>query len=224
MLVNLITHASLFFYPEKSIWRTILSQSIILNIFPASVSLAHVRKILESISIRKTKKYIPQLALWISRPFIELANRNNRVFLTLDCSGINKDEPGRFRTKANKLDFQTCYFNVANDKESYNEFVSQHIYKNEINDRIQFKITHLKSKTNSEETFDATEELHNFNKNNGTGTYGDSKKKVRTIFETNSEMQNPLNKLVQGLEHELELSQNFFLGNNVNCGQQQQQQ
>ena len=164
------------------------------------------------------------MALWISRPFIELANRNNRVFLTLDYSGINKDEPGNFRTKANKLDFQTCYFNVANDKESYNDFVSQRIYKSETNDRIQFKITHLKSKTNGEETFDATEEPHNFNKNNGTGTHGDNKKKVRTIFETNSEMQNLLNKLVQGLEHELELSQNFFLGNNVNCGQQQQQQ
>ena len=38
------------------------------------------------------------------------------------------------------------------------------------------------------------------------------------------EMQYPLNKLVQGLEHELELSQNFFMGNKINCAQQQQQQ
>ena len=35
--------------------------------------------------------------------------------------------------------------------------------------------------------------------------------------------QNPLNK-TQGLNHELELSQNFFLEDNIDCSQQQQQQ
>ena len=114
-------------YPEKSIWRTILSQTNIFNIFPVSVSQAPMRRILESVCIRKTRKYIPQSALWIGRLFIELANRNDRVCLTLDCSGINKDVPGRFRTKADKPDFQNCLFNVANYKQSYNEFVSQHI-------------------------------------------------------------------------------------------------
>ena len=69
-------------YPEKSIWRTILSQTNIFNIFPASVSLASVRKILEGVCIRKTRKYIPQSSLWISRLLIELANRYDRVCLT----------------------------------------------------------------------------------------------------------------------------------------------
>ena len=82
-----------------------------------------------------------------------------------------------------KLHFKTCYFNVANDKQSYNAFASQLINKRETNDRIQFEIIHLKSRTNSKETFDATEELHDLNKNNGTGTSGDSKKRARTIFE-----------------------------------------
>ena len=103
-------------YPEKSIWRTILSQTNIFNIFPASVSLAQGRRILESVCIRKTRKYIPQSALWISRLFTELANRNDRVCLTLNCSGINKNRIERFRTEAEKPDFQTCYFNVANDE------------------------------------------------------------------------------------------------------------
>ena len=49
-------------YLEKSIWRTILSQTNIFNIFPASVSLASVQKIL-GVCIRKTRKYIPQSAL-----------------------------------------------------------------------------------------------------------------------------------------------------------------
>ena len=50
--------------------------------------------------------------------------------------------------------------------------------------RIQLKIIHLKSKTNSEETFDATEELHNLNKNNTTGISADKKKRARTMFGT----------------------------------------
>ena len=42
------------------------------------------RKCLENTScIRKTRKYIPQSALWISRLFIELANRDNSVCMTV---------------------------------------------------------------------------------------------------------------------------------------------
>ena len=122
------------------------------------------------------------MMLWINRLFIELANRNDRFCLILDCSGINKDGPQRFRTEAEKTDFQTCFFHVANDEQNYNGFVSQHINKSETNDRIQFKIIHLKSKRNREETFDATEELHDLIKNNSAGTSGDNKKRVRTIF------------------------------------------
>ena len=57
-------------YPEKTILRTILSQTNIFNIFPISVSLIHVRRILESVCIRKTRKYILLSSLWISRLFI----------------------------------------------------------------------------------------------------------------------------------------------------------
>ena len=103
-------------YPEKSNWRTILSQTNIFNIFPASVSLNMVRKILEGVCIRKTSKYIPHASLWISRLFIELANRNDKVCLTLDCSNTNRDGPGRFRSEADNPDKQLCYFNSANDE------------------------------------------------------------------------------------------------------------
>ena len=40
-------------YPEKTIWKKVLSLMNVLNIFPASVSLASVRKILESLCIKK---------------------------------------------------------------------------------------------------------------------------------------------------------------------------
>ena len=50
------------------------------------------------------------------------------------------------------------------------------------------------------------------------------KRELEQSLDGATETQNPLNKVVQGLEHKLELSQNFFFGNNVNCDQQQQQQ
>ena len=86
-------------YPEKSIWRTILSQTNIFNIFLASVSLASIVKILKGVCIRKARNQILLSAIWISRIFIKLVNRNDRVCLTLDCSGINEDGLGRFRTE-----------------------------------------------------------------------------------------------------------------------------
>ena len=118
-------------YPEKINMENSSSHTNIFNIFSSTVSLASVPKILEGICIRKTKKYIPQSALWISKLFIELANRDNRVCLTLHCPGINKDHPGRFRTDADKPDFQTCYFNLASDEQAYNEIVDKQINESE---------------------------------------------------------------------------------------------
>ena len=95
-------------FPEKAICRSILSQTNIFNIFPATVPLPSIRKILETACSRKTIKYIPQNTLWLNRLFSELANRNDRICSTIDCSGINKDGPGRFQTEADNPEFQTC--------------------------------------------------------------------------------------------------------------------
>ena len=73
---------------------------------------------------------------------------------------------------------------------------------------------------NSEETFDATEELRNLNKNNSGGTSGDKKKRAKTIFGM-SFGDAPLNNQVLELNHELGLHQYFFQDDNVNWGQQQ---
>ena len=59
----------------------------------------------------KQKKSIPQNAFWLSRPFSDLANMNDKICLTINLPGVNKDEPGRFRTKAGNLEFQVSYFN-----------------------------------------------------------------------------------------------------------------
>ena len=157
-------------YPEKSNWRTILSQTNIFNIFPASVSLNMVRKILEGVCIRKTSKYISHASLWISRLFIELANRSDKVCLTLDCSNTNRDGPGRFRSEADNPDNQLCYFNSANDEQVYNEFVSKCIKSSGFENEFHFKIIEVKSKTNKNISFDATNKLQELNKDNDTET------------------------------------------------------
>ena len=72
---------------------------------------------------------------------------------------------------------------------------------------------------NSEESFDATEELRNLNKNNSAGTSGDKKKRAKTIFGTNFR-DAPLNNQVLELNHKPELRQYFFQDDNVNCSQQ----
>ena len=104
-------------YPEKTIWRSIVSQRNILNIFPASNPWNSIWRILENVCVRKTGKYIPQSALWIIRLSTELANENERLCLTLDCSRNNINGPGKFRIDGDKPDFQTGYFNVLNDQQ-----------------------------------------------------------------------------------------------------------
>ena len=165
-------------YPEKANWRTILSQTNIYNIFPATLSLNDVRKILEGACIRKTSKCIPQASLWISRLFIKLANRNDKVCLTLDCSNTNKDRLGRFRTDADNPDNQVCYFNSANDEQVYNKFVSKHIKTPNSESDFHFQIIEVKSKTNKNISFDATNELRQLNRNDAKRSRG----RVKTSF------------------------------------------
>ena len=155
-------------YTEKSNWKTILSQTNIFNIFPASVPISSVKKILELSCIRKTSKYIPQSSLWISRLFIELANKNDKVCLTLDCSNINTDGPGRFRTKADNPETQFCYFNTTNDEQVFNQFISKCINSEKSTNEHLFEIVEVVSKFNKNIKFNATNKLKELD--NGTKT------------------------------------------------------
>ena len=97
-------------HPEKSIWKTILSQTNLLNIFPASVPISTVKKVLEANCIRKTNRYIPVNSLWITKLFIKLANNESeKTCLTIDCTGFNPNGPGRFRRDAANPETLTCF-------------------------------------------------------------------------------------------------------------------
>ena len=159
-------------YPEKATWKTILSQTNIFNIFPASVSLNSVKRILDGSCVRKTTKYIPRSLLWINRLFIELANKSQKVCLTLDCSNTNRDGPSRFRSDADNPDKQVCYFNTPTDEQVYNEFVARRIKSKELKDEIQFEITDVKSKSNKNVVFDISSKIEKLVSENGTSSSG----------------------------------------------------
>ena len=95
-----------------------------LNIFPASVPLLDITKILQANCIHKTLRYVTVNFLWINKLFIKLANENENVCLTIDCSGFNPNGPDGFRTNADNLDSQTCYFNVRDDNQMFIVFIS----------------------------------------------------------------------------------------------------
>ena len=155
-------------YPENTIWKTILSQTNIFNIFPASVSLSSVRRILDNSCVRKSSKYIPRTHFWLNRLFIELANKSQKVCLTLDCSNTNRDGPSRFRSDADNPDKQVCYFNSTTDEQVYNEFIARRIKSKELQNEIQFEITDVKSKTNKNVVFDVSSKIEKLVSENGT--------------------------------------------------------
>ena len=159
-------------YPENTIWKTILSQTNIFNIFPASVSLSSVRRILDNSCVRKSSKYIPRTHFWLNRLFIELANKSQKVCLTLDCSNTNRDGPSRFRSGADNPDKQVCYFNSPADEQVYNEFIARRIKSKELQNEIQFEITDVKSKTNKNVVFNVNSTIERLANENGTARIG----------------------------------------------------
>ena len=159
-------------YPENAIWKTILSQTNIFNIFPASVSLSSVRRILDNSCVRKSSKYIPRTHFWLNRLFIELANKSQKVCLTLDCSNTNRDGPSRFRSNADNPDKQVCYYNSPTDEQVYNEFIAKRIKLKNFEKEIQFEITDVKSKTNKDVVFDVSSKIEKLVNENGTTRSG----------------------------------------------------
>ena len=111
-----------------------------------------------------TTKYVPVRSMWINRVFVNLVNQDERNRLTTDCSGINKNGPGRYRTKADNPEQQVCYFNEPRNDHSYNIFISERIKSGNFEKGIYFKIDRVKSKTGSG-TFSAKQKLDR----NGTG-------------------------------------------------------
>ena len=93
---------------------------------------------------KQNKKYVPAHSMWLNRVFADLANTDEWHYLTIDCSCVKKNSPGRYRTQADDPEKQVCYFNKL-----YNVFTSNRIKKYIKVDQVQGK----------EKTFDAEKTL-----------------------------------------------------------------
>ena len=142
--------------PEGQIWKKVLSQTNIFNIFPSSVPCNTVAKILQSNCRQTTKKYAPACSVWLDRVFADLANTDEWHCLTIDCSGINKNGPGRYRTQADDPEKQVCCFNKPRDDALYNVFISNRMKTENFSNEIYFKLDGVQGK---DETFDAKQTL-----------------------------------------------------------------
>ena len=76
-------------YLTKSIWQMILSQTKIFNIFPSTIQLGNIPKILTNNWDRDTINYIPANTfipshdLWINRFYLSLSNKSKYCCLTI---------------------------------------------------------------------------------------------------------------------------------------------
>ena len=138
--------------PENQIWKKILSQNNIFNIFPSSVSYNTVAKILQSNCRQTTKKYVPALLMWLNRVFSDLTKADEQHCLTIDCSVVNKNDPSRYRTQADEIEKQICYFDKPHDDKLYNVFISNRIKTENFSNAIYFKIDGVQGE---DKTFDA---------------------------------------------------------------------
>ena len=93
--------------------------------------------------------------MWLHRVFTDLVNTNKRHCLTIDCSGVNKNGPGRYRTQTDNLDKQVCYFNKTCDDDFY-VFISDRINSGTFDKGIYFQITHVRD---NNKTFDTEKTL-----------------------------------------------------------------
>ena len=87
--------------------------------------------------------------MWINRLFTNLANRDERNCLTIDCSGINKNCPGRYLTKADNPEKQVIYLIEPRNDQANNVFISERIKSGNFEKGIYFKIDRVNSKTDS---------------------------------------------------------------------------
>ena len=111
--------------PEKEIWKKIISQTNIFDIFRCSEPFNTVSKVFQSNFVLTTTKYVPVRSMWLTRVFPDLASQNERNCLTTDCSNVIPNGPGWYRTKADNPEKQVCYFNETRSDQVYNIFISK---------------------------------------------------------------------------------------------------
>ena len=150
-------------YPTKSIWQMILSQTKIFNIFPSTIQLGNILKILTNNCDRETISYIPARDLWINRLYMSLSNESKYSCLTIDC---RKSGPAKYRTDADSNFEQFCYYGQNKKDRLFNKFLAKKVNQNE--NLLVFQIDSVINVTKNGETkiYKPVRELKNLVKQN----------------------------------------------------------
>ena len=135
--------------------------------------------------------------MWLHRVFTDLANTNKRHCLTIDCSGVNKNGPGRYRTQADNPDKQVCYFNKTRDDEFY-VFISERMNSGSFDKGIYFQITQVRDNNETFDTEKTLEEDGTTDDRLSKTDFNSQPNSLETVLE-NEELKNFLNQMNQEL-------------------------
>ena len=138
-------------------------QTNILNIFPSTIQLGNILKILTNNCDRETINYIPARDLWINRLYMSLSNESKYSCLTIDC---RKSGPVKYKTNADSNFEQFCYYGQNKQDRFFNRFLARKVSQDE--HLLVFKINSVINVTKNSETkmYKAVQELKNLVKQN----------------------------------------------------------
>ena len=145
----------------------ILSKTKIFNIFPGSVQVSSMAKILSSFCSSYRYNCIPNRDLWINRLYFDISRSSNKQCLTIETKDVNNLGPVKFRTQANNNREQICYYNQNKRDKSFNSFLAVRKHTPPTSEII-FSIVNLIDKTNRNNNiyFEIIDELRDFSNDN----------------------------------------------------------
>ena len=151
-------------YPTRQNRQMILSQTKIFNIFPGSVQVSSIGKILSSFCSRYRYNYIPNRYLWINRLYFDILNSSYKQCLTIDTRDVHDLGPAKFRTQAKNNREQICYYNRNKRDKSFDSFLAVRKQTSSTSEII-FSIVNLIDKTNRNDNiyFEINDGLSDFN-------------------------------------------------------------
>lgn len=98
-------------YLSKHNREMMIYQRKTFNIFPGSIQLFSISKILYVNCNREIFDYIPVRGVSLNRPYFEISNSKEKICLTIDYRNFNSLGLAKYRTNAGSDTEQFCYLN-----------------------------------------------------------------------------------------------------------------
>ena len=171
-------------YPSKQNWQLIISQTKIFNIFPGSILVSVISKILTTNCKRYTYQYIPTRELWLNRLYFDISNSNKKECLTIDCRDFNSIGPSKSRTNTEDGQRQICHYNRNKKDKSSNRFLA--LRKQNAGENIIFEIKNIIEEANvgNFDYYELTNERSEFENGRSDDNRGNIKRPISKPMST----------------------------------------